>query len=1199
MAASRKWQAAVFWVAVALAVIFPVDEARAGTQVASSTYVGNITGDLALGYRGPRKLVRDADGYWYAVWTGYVGGQYRVYMNKSSNTTGTSWNTPVMLCGSGGIVLNTASACYYPAIDIDRANGRTHLVFQVADDYLYYAKLIDFSNWNSSTYWKNLQETSTGSEILSTNTDDFSISQPNSYQPTIALDSGGNPHVAWCEEETGGSGTYRPYYATGSISGGWNSKVELSSTTKSLPTVEVDSNDRAHVFCFSASTGSEYYADSPYTSFSGPGTVISSFYINSTLGLSVAADDNGKIHLAAHDSTGSDIWTAYYDGSSWTTTQDMDAASWWKPDVGVKLGTGGIDHVVIAADTTDGSVYSWKWSGSAWGQPETDSGDNADIYISLEKKSPARTRDQGVLYFDDNGSTDAVYFGRVTGPGPKGPLVAYTEESTTYDDIIRYQTYSSSWSSEGSAYDTNNAGALQYHQAATSADGKKQAVVAVGTSGTTLYGAVFDGSSWTTKSFGTITNSDRRDFALAFEQQSGQLLVVASSGALKQIKYWVWDGSSWVVDGATHTFTTVDDYIRVVKLGACPGTNQIALSVLDQDGDVVGLIWDGESNSWGNEKKLNTGSPNYVTAEPIAVEYMQSGKNAKRALFVWAELDHIRSWTWNGGYWAAASNFVDSPANSNIINLRLAADPNSDKMLLAFSEYNQSLSTLDWNGSAWGTARSISSAAVGDGWNISFDVAFESASGHSGHALIVYSDDSGTPYAYYRHTSDIGGAWGSQTSIETATYHWRQLAGDLDGTVHLLASDASTPNKLVSYTWDKSSWSVVSERETDLRYDAGFYAESFALTTTAPSPSTSAASVTDPSAPLLGISTASSSTMQYSTWDGSDLANAASGPVFNSAVDWIVVESAPAGKMMLGVTWGDGTSGVLYASFFDGTSWGTVKSLGSAHRAWRGFDAAVETQSGQILIVASSATSLKYWVYDQGTWVVDGATITGLTLGSGTKQFLELASNPTSNEIALVFTDNASDSYGVIWNGETNTWGNEQTLETTLSTSSYQPAGVAYMQTGTGAGKAMFVWCASTNMESRIWNGSSWESQIAAERIGGGGYWVRLKPDPNSDRLAFGVVDGVGDLNIYTWDGSAWSNSAVELETTMLATNGAYPSFDLIFERGAAHTSDITVVYSDTTNLRYVHADWNGSSYYWGSETDVNAAYDAYFVQLE
>jgi hypothetical protein len=823
----------ILWLA---ALCSPTTEVFAGTQVASSTYVGNITGDLALGYRGPRKLVRDADGYWYAVWLGYVGGQYRVYMNKSSDTTGTSWNTPVMLCGSGGIVLNTSSVCYYPAIDIDRANGRIHLVFQVADDYLYYAKLIDLSNWSSSTYWKNLQETSTGSEILSTNTDDFSVAQPALYQPTIALDSGGNPHVAWCEEETGGSGTYRPYYATGSVSGGWNSKIELASATRGQPTVEVDSQDRVHVFCTYSPVIYEYYADSPYTSFSGPNTVIDSVNIMNNLGLSVAADDTGSIHLATHDPMGGDIWTAFFDGSSWTTTQDMDAAGWWNPDVGVKLGTGGIDHVVIAADTTDGSVYSWKWSGSAWGQPETDTGENADIYISLEKKSPAGSRDQGFLYFDDNGTTDAIYFGRVTGLGYSTPLVAYTESSAN-TDVVRYRTFDGTdWGSESTAYDTNNSGVLKWHTAATSADGKKQAVVAVGTDGNTLYAALYDGSVWTTASLGAVATSDSRCFAAAYESQSGRLLIAAATSSNYQIKYWVHDGSSWTVNGSTYNFSS--DYYQpfsILRMDARPGSNQIALIALNASKHVGGLIWDGDSSSWGSEKKFtSTASECPTDAGKIGldVKYMRAGTYADQAVFAWASnTTTLYSWTWTGSAWESARKEKTSAAAGSILWVELAADPNSSKLLAAIGDANDDLFTLDWSGAGWGTSRTITSDLWYTAWyGRRFAIAFESGASHQGHAVIAYSDSANLKY---RHTSDITGAWGSETNVDTgADCNFIELARDTGNTIHLLcqADGGAGADNLKAYSWDKTSWTSRGTLESDLQSDSNGAFQAFAVT---------------------------------------------------------------------------------------------------------------------------------------------------------------------------------------------------------------------------------------------------------------------------------------------------------------------------------------------------------------------------------
>ena len=126
----------------------------------------------------------------------------------------------------------------------------------------------------------------------------------------------------------------------------------------------------------------------------------------------------------------------------------------------------------------------------------------------------------------------------------------------------------------------------------------------------------------------------------------------------------------------------------------------------------------------------------------------------------------------------------------------------------------------------------------------------------------------------------------------------------------------------------------------------------------------------------------------------------------------------------------------------------------------------------------------------------------------------------------MIFSDSGSDVYGVIWDGDTNTWDNEQTLETSTTTNARECIAVEYIASGSGAGEAMFTWGYSTNFQSRIWNGSSWDSELTQIYVGGTPYWFTLKADPNSNRLALATVDSGRDLNVFIWSGSAWSASS-------------------------------------------------------------------------
>ena len=185
--------------------------------------------------------------------------------------------------------------------------------------------------------------------------------------------------------------------------------------------------------------------------------------------------------------------------------------------------------------------------------------------------------------------------------------------------------------------------------AKTAPVGREHVVLAASYTNKTLYAFLYNGSTWSTKNLGTINTTDYRCFNAAYEHASGDLVIAAATTTANQIKYWVWNGTSWVVDGSTYTFTTIDRTINWARMANQPGTNQVSLVVMDNDSDVVGLIWDGNVNTWGNEKKLGTATA--TDPEAIAVEYMQASTYAGQALFVWGQGTTLYSWTWTGTAW--------------------------------------------------------------------------------------------------------------------------------------------------------------------------------------------------------------------------------------------------------------------------------------------------------------------------------------------------------------------------------------------------------------------------------------------------------------------------------------------------------------------------------------------------------------------
>ena len=389
--------------------------------------VNHTDGALGLSLPHQRRVVRDGDGYWYAVWAdkNLSTTYYEIKITKSTNTDGTAWSTPVTLFGDGGIVWdNDGTNAWHPTIDIDRAGGVLHVVWaqkftsSAGTSSLTYSKCRNLTNWSLATSWYQINGTTNGYNYAFTEpTYNAYFNASPVYAHSIAVDSSGNPHIGFIYQ----SGSYMlPYYIYGTTS--WGTPLSLADTTTvnhRYPAVEVDSSDVVH-YAWSQYYSTNYRrvyhksAASPYTSF-GSATLLVEIGTDAILNLSMAADDEGNVHLVCENDAQSDVCGAYYNGSTWTENESIDTLGWDKPMVGARLGRSGLGQVVVSpADGADpDNIYYWTWDGSAWDQPETDATEDTDSYVSLEKTVPSTAGDIGYLFFDAGASTSDIYFARI------------------------------------------------------------------------------------------------------------------------------------------------------------------------------------------------------------------------------------------------------------------------------------------------------------------------------------------------------------------------------------------------------------------------------------------------------------------------------------------------------------------------------------------------------------------------------------------------------------------------------------------------------------------------------------------------------------------------------------------------------------------------------------------------------------------
>ena len=256
--------------------------------------------------------------------------------------------------------------------------------------------------------------------------------------------------------------------------------------------------------------------------------------------------------------------------------------------------------------------------------------------------------------------------------------------------------------------------------------------------------------------------------------------------------------------------------------------------------------WDGSTNTWGNEQKLNTDSVSLHFA--AAVEYMRTGLYGGRALFVWDETYTDQSWTyhrlnsreWTGSSWQAGVELYGSTIPA-VYRIEMAADPNSDDILLVYQYSNGAIEAMAYTGAYNFSVKAIATGYGNVNYNRPFNAIFESASGHSGHFLIVFSDGSQLKSWHFTSISNLSGYTQSTIGASTTDCYWIDLARTADGaTIHLVAQDdySTGGDYLIAYTWNNTAWTSQGNLTTGLLVylDSGRSSKPFALTLQPPAP---------------------------------------------------------------------------------------------------------------------------------------------------------------------------------------------------------------------------------------------------------------------------------------------------------------------------------------------------------------------------
>lgn len=308
---------------------------------------------------------------------------------------------------------------------------------------------------------------------------------------------------------------------------------------------------------------------------------------------------------------------------------------------------------------------------------------------------------------------------------------------------------------------------------------------------------------------------------------------------------------------------------------------------------------------------------------------------------------------------------------------------------------------------------------------------------------------------------------------------------------------------------------------------------------------------------------------RYRIWNGATWGLEGSAQSIGDSIRFVEAAAAPTRDEYVVATMG--STGVVDAQLYNGTStsWGNMTEIVAAvsDASQRGYDIAYETDSGDALAVACSATEATYKTWNGSTWSASNP----ITLGvSGNCEWVKLASDPLSDEIIAVFRDattGAIDYQAQVWNGSS--WGNATTTGSQVAANN-EGIALGYEESGNQAIVAVangannnFVWIS--------WNGSSWSSG-GTVAIGNDFANGRFCSDVGSDVMAMSYIDIDNDIGVVRWNGSSFSGFQ-EFDTGGNSQNGRPISCE--FETNGGRDGYIMIPYSDTTDARYQF--WNGS----------------------
>lgn len=417
---------------------------------------------------------------------------------------------------------------------------------------------------------------------------------------------------------------------------------------------------------------------------------------------------------------------------------------------------------------------------------------------------------------------------------------------------------------------------------------------------------------------------------------------------------------------------------------------------------------------------------------------------------------------------------------------------------------------------------------------------------------------------------------GADALTASTTYWWRVRAKDTTG------DDAwSFWTEPRSFTVDLSVVASTWYQTTQEQFDTNILSGTIALGNDTVSVATTATEA------MLVYGEGTEQTPRYRVWDGSAWGSESSLNNIGAPLRWARVAAGTTRQEYVAVT--SGTDNDVNAQVYANGVWDDLQELTTTMGdiTARGFDVAYESLSGDAMVAyCDNDTGPAYAIWNGTSWTVTAGDV-GMTLSTNC-EWIQLASDPTSDEIIMIARDADGDGYiARVWSGSA--WGNNSSFGG-MTEADHEGMAVIYEESGDQA-----IALGSNNNQGTfiydIWNGSWAGTQTFS--ITDDLEWAQLTRDVGSDEIALCFVNDDINAGVARWTGSAWTGA-----NTFVATYAkTEPSMACAFGDGGIRDNYIVTTFAASGADETQYSYWDNTS--WSTEAQVDSYVSQPTMQLE